>query len=307
MSLNQDITDSFEKIRRNAEGLVQKHTECNFDLRSDIEELIQELKIHQSELELQKEELKLSQQEISLLHQKYFEIYEFAPCGYLTLDTYGFIQHINLTGITMLGIDRGNIGNQTVFSNYISFPWKDHFREALHSSAKNNEKKSIDIKLDLKDGATKWVRMIVKPEQNNRSSVFQWQMILMDITDRKQAEQALQQSENYYRLIFETSGSAMCIIEEDTTISHVNNNFAALTGYSQQDIEWKKSWLDFVHLEDQAWMKEYHYLQIGEPRTVPLNYEFRFLHRNGEIRNGYLGMDIIPGTTKTVVSLVDIT
>ncbi|MFP4256193.1 MAG: PAS domain S-box protein, partial [Desulfobacterales bacterium] len=129
----------------------------------------------------------------------------------------------------------------------------------------------------------------------------------IDITDRKQAEEALRQSENYYRVIFETSGSAMFILEQDTTISHVNSNFEKLSGYSKDELEWKKSWTEFVHSDDLDWMKKNHYWRRRDPRAAPLSYEFRFFVRSGELRHGCLTVDMIPGTTQSVVSLIDIT
>ncbi|MGM0787813.1 MAG: PAS domain S-box protein [Thermodesulfobacteriota bacterium] len=127
-----------------------------------------------------------------------------------------------------------------------------------------------------------------------------------EITDRKQAEEALRQSENYYRTIFETSATAMFILEEDTTLSHVNSNFEKLLGYSKQEVEGKKYWTEFIHPDDVEWMKENHCLRRRDPLAAPLSYEFRFFVRNGELRHGYLTADIIPGTSRSVVSLIDI-
>ncbi|MFP4452212.1 MAG: PAS domain S-box protein [Desulfobacterales bacterium] len=129
----------------------------------------------------------------------------------------------------------------------------------------------------------------------------------IDITARKKAEEALRQSENYYRTIFETSGSAMFILEQDTTISLVNSNFEELSGYSRHELEWKKSWTEFVHSDDVDWIKKNHYSRRSDPRKVPLSYEFRFFVRSGEMRHGYLTVDMIPDTTQSVVSLIDIT
>ncbi len=131
--------------------------------------------------------------------------------------------------------------------------------------------------------------------------------VVFDISQRKQVEEALRQSENYYRVIFETSGTAMFISEENTIISDVNSNFEALLGYSRQEVEGKKSWTEFIHPDDVEWMKEYHYLRRRDPRAAPLSYEFRFFVRNGELRHGYLTADIFPGTTQSVISLIDIT
>ena len=128
-----------------------------------------------------------------------------------------------------------------------------------------------------------------------------------DVTKGKQREKTLRQSENYYRAIFETSGSAIFILEQDTTISHVNSNFEEISGYSRREIEGKKYWTELVHPDDITWMKEYHFLRRQNSRAAPQSYEFRFINRNGEVRQGYLTVDMIPETTQSVVSLVDIT
>ena len=130
---------------------------------------------------------------------------------------------------------------------------------------------------------------------------------VQDVTDRKQAEEALRQSENYYRAIFENSGSAMFIIEEDATISHVNSNFEKMLGYAKQEVEGKKFWTEFIHADDVGWMKKNHYLRRSDPRGAPLNYEFRFFARNGDLRHGFLTVDIISGTAQSVASVIDIT
>ncbi|MBA2882344.1 PAS domain S-box-containing protein [Desulfosalsimonas propionicica] len=154
---------------------------------------------------------------------------------------------------------------------------------------RRNEKRNILVAVDMIPGTNRSIASCI------------------DITDRKKAEDALRQSENYYRAIFETSGSAMFILEQDTTISHVNSNFEKLSGYSREELEWKKSWTEFVHSDDVEWMKKNHYSRRRDPRAAPLSYEFRFFSRNGELRHGYLTVNIIPNTTQSVVSLIDIT
>ncbi|MGM0656209.1 MAG: PAS domain S-box protein, partial [Thermodesulfobacteriota bacterium] len=132
-------------------------------------------------------------------------------------------------------------------------------------------------------------------------------LLIGEIVERKRAEESLRQSENYYRAIFETSGSAMFILEEDTTISHVNSNFEKLSGYAKQEVEGKKSWIEFIHADDVGWMKKNHYLRRGDPRTAPLSYEFRFFIRNGDLRHGLLTVNMISETAQSVVSVIDIT
>ena len=131
--------------------------------------------------------------------------------------------------------------------------------------------------------------------------------IIGSMIETKQAEDALRLSENYYRAIFETSGAAMIIIENDTTISRANSHFAELSGYSVQELEWKKSWTEFVHPDDVAWMAESHHLRRRNPDAAPRRYEFRFITRHEDMRYILLVVDIIPGTDQSVASCIDIT
>jgi len=121
------------------------------------------------------------------------------------------------------------------------------------------------------------------------------------------AENAQRQSENYYRTVFETSGTAMCILDDDISISQVNANFEELTGYSKQEIEGKKYATEFVHPDDLELIKENHYLRRQDPDNSPRRYEFRFMNRQNEVRNIDLFVDMIPGTAQTIVSGIDIT
>ncbi|MCF8112151.1 MAG: PAS domain S-box protein [Desulfobacteraceae bacterium] len=131
--------------------------------------------------------------------------------------------------------------------------------------------------------------------------------LIGEIVERKQAEQALRQSENYYRTIFENSASALFIIEEDTVISQVNSKFEKLMGFSRDEVEGKKSWTDFIHPDDVGWMKEYHYLRRRDAAAAPSSYEFRFISRDGRVRSGFLTVAMIPGTPKSIAFLIDVT
>ena len=122
---------------------------------------------------------------------------------------------------------------------------------------------------------------------------------------RKRAEQALRESEDKYRTIFESTGTAMAIIDEDMNISLVNEETQKLFGYSSDDFAGKK-WTDFIVPDDLDRMREYH-SKRWTSGTVPSGYEFRLIAKDGNIRNVYLTIAVIPNTKKSIASLLDIT
>ncbi|MCG2762540.1 MAG: PAS domain S-box protein, partial [Candidatus Atribacteria bacterium] len=127
-----------------------------------------------------------------------------------------------------------------------------------------------------------------------------------EITERKQAEKTLVESEEKYRTIFENTGTAVIIIEEDKTISMANAQSEKLSGYSKEEIENKMKWTDFVILEDLKMMDEYHTARRKVGEKPPTEYEFRLIDKKGNMKNIFLKIGIIPSTKKSIASLIDI-
>jgi len=130
---------------------------------------------------------------------------------------------------------------------------------------------------------------------------------LIDITEQKRIELALKESRNLYQAIFENTGSASIIIEEDTTIALANPEWVNLSGYSKAENEGKICWTEFVLPEDLERMKAYHHSRREFDVNAPRKYEFRYIRRNGEVRHMINTVAIIPGTKRSVASLIDIT
>jgi PAS domain S-box-containing protein len=128
---------------------------------------------------------------------------------------------------------------------------------------------------------------------------------LSDVTDLRRREHALQDTLSRYQAILDYTGSATAIIEEDSTISYINPEFEKITGYVKEEIEGKKRWMDFVIPEDVDRMLLYQ-SSIGQI-NAPHAGEFRFIRWDGQVRNGYVTLAVIPDVKKFVFSILDIT
>ena len=146
----------------------------------------------------------------------------------------------------------------------------------------------------------------VNPLTDDRGEKIGRIVSFRDVTEYKKVERELRESEKMYRSIFENTGTATVIIEENGIISLANTGFENLSGYSRDEIEGKKYWTDFVAKKDLERMKKYHMDRLSN-RDVPSNYEFHFVDRNGIVKDIYLTIALIPDTKKSVASLLDVT
>jgi diguanylate cyclase (GGDEF)-like protein/PAS domain S-box-containing protein len=121
------------------------------------------------------------------------------------------------------------------------------------------------------------------------------------------ANAALRESEAHYRTIFESSESPMLIVEEDMTVSLANAKVELLTGYLKSEILGAKMWTDIIIPEDRERMKGYYVLRRKHPHAGPQRYEFRIRDKMGVVKEIYSSVALIPGTRKSIASLMDVT
>ena len=99
-----DEWDDVAWLREKAEDeLAEKRAELAEYSQHDLEELVQELRVHQVELELQNEALCATQAELQVVRDDYARLYDEAPVGYFSIDPDGRIARVNRTGADLLG------------------------------------------------------------------------------------------------------------------------------------------------------------------------------------------------------------
>jgi PAS domain-containing protein len=105
---NDNASPETLRLRRQAEDRLREKAPKALQpsTQDEVHRIHHELQVHQIELELQYEELHRSKDEANEVLERYVDLYDFAPIGYLTLDDKGTIRAANLTGATLLGEDR---------------------------------------------------------------------------------------------------------------------------------------------------------------------------------------------------------
>ena len=105
MKKKEALSDELSALRRRAEERLQKKKGLSIS-SDDMHRIIHELSVHQIELEMQQEELQQSRDEMEKGLERYTELYDCAPVGYLTLARDSTILELNLKATKMLGVDR---------------------------------------------------------------------------------------------------------------------------------------------------------------------------------------------------------
>lgn len=126
--------------------------------------------------------------------------------------------------------------------------------------------------------------------------------------ERKKVEEALRQSEKRYRALFESTGTAILVVENNGMIRLANAEFENLSGCSKQDLEGKRSWREFCLQGDREPV-----LRPDQPHrtsgsdAIPSTQELKFIDRFGNVKHIFMTTAKIPDTGSHVVSLIDIT
>jgi PAS domain S-box-containing protein len=164
------------------------------------------------------------------------ELYNHAPCGYHSLDTEGTFVRINDTELKMLGYAREEIVGKKKFSDLLTPDSLKTFQKSFPLFKQRGWVKDVEFELLRKDGSILPVTInaiAVKDAQGNflvsRSTIF-------DISERKLQQEALQESEAKYRLLFESNPHPMCVYDVET-LQFLAVNQAAINhyGYSREE------------------------------------------------------------------------
>jgi diguanylate cyclase (GGDEF)-like protein/PAS domain S-box-containing protein len=192
-------------------------------------ELIHELRTHQIELELQNEELRRIQQELLQSRQKYTDLYDFAPSGYLTLSDKGLIAQLNHRTAELLGKKRDQLVNQSLFQ-YIEITDRDILFLWLRKARNSNRPEICELRFQNPKGHLHvQLRGYVSQIAGNSC---QYLITLTDITERVMAsERILMLSQ-----AVEQSPVSVVITDPGACIEYVNPAFERITGYQAQDV-----------------------------------------------------------------------
>jgi PAS domain S-box-containing protein len=184
--------EKLNNFRLKAEKILDRQLPSDLTPRSS-EELLHELQVHQIELEMQNDELRRAQIIIEESRDRYLDLYDFAPIGYLTLNRDGEILETNLTCASLLGIERNKLINQR-FVSWVKSEHKDHWYQHFLRTRQSGGKHSCELQLKRGDGSFLYAKLAsIQTKAANDAPV---RVILTDITEQIQMEREVQERRN---------------------------------------------------------------------------------------------------------------
>jgi diguanylate cyclase (GGDEF)-like protein/PAS domain S-box-containing protein len=268
---NQYRQLTHEKLQQRLDELqASGQKQCNV---SSLQNLLHELQVHEIELEMQNRELREAQLKLEESRDRYADLYDFAPVGYLTLDQNGIIQELNLTAAASFGRTRMSLIQAPL--SLLLAPGQTrqligHLRNVI--SAPKKQKVVTDLTLKHRQGVVSKARFesvefydATKQEHAIRSA-------MIDITEQKLAEEFLRQAhheletkvtertadlmaanqslerESRERVqlddrlrqaakVFDSTQEGIVITDVDCNIVAVNWAFTQITGYSEASVK----------------------------------------------------------------------
>ena len=177
------------ELRRHAEQRLQTREQTpQSTIRNpqSAQRLVHELQVHQIELEMQNEELRRMSARAGVLTAQYFDLYEFAPTGYVTLDPEGVIRQVNLAGARLLGVGRSQLVNRRL-GLFVAGGDRRAFSDFLQRVFASQAKECCEVTLPQAGSHLLSLRI-----EGTRSTEGQeCRAVLFDVTERQQAEAAL--------------------------------------------------------------------------------------------------------------------
>ena len=182
----------------------------------EVQRLVQELQVHQLELEMQYEELLLVQAEAESSRLQYVELYDFAPVGYCTLSAAGTMQQLNLHTSQLLGQDRQRLLRRRL-ALFVVPADRDRFAEFVARLWRApGQQQSCELTMRRTDDTTFFAQLegVATPEGDDETlPPLSCRLVLLDVTARHRATDALAASEARLRATFEQARDGMVLLD----------------------------------------------------------------------------------------------
>jgi PAS domain S-box-containing protein len=197
MTQDRDSKDKLSELRQRAEAALTEKAGSASDVSQlsseDVQKLIHELQVHQIELEMQNDELRRAQLALEESRDRYLDLYDYAPVGYFTLDKNALVLEANLSGASLLGMERDRLINKQLI-RFVHKDSQDTFYFHRNQVLETTTRHICEIKLVKPHGGWFHAQLESVGIADPGGEISRLRTAISDITDRKLAEEAVQRA-----------------------------------------------------------------------------------------------------------------
>ena len=289
---SKNIKDN--NLRKKAEKVFTKQFDSITNNSNNLEEVIYELRVHQIELEIQNQELREAQIKLADSQRKYFDLYNFAPVGYFTLNQKGLILEVNLEGTALLGVERTKLQKKPFFL-YIANKDRNKFHKHLMKVLETGTKQSFELDLLKPDNHTFYSHLEIIKVSDENGNFIEFKITVTDIQDIEilqmkieelsQANKSLRESQKRMDMSQEISHLGSWELDiENNNLSWTDEIYRIFGLQPQEFGATYEAFLDAVHPEDREAVDMAYSGSIREGRDT-YEIEHRIVRKStGEVR-----------------------
>jgi len=272
---------SGDALRRRAEQVLRDGAAGGPSLpTAQALDLIHELRVYQIELELQNAELRRTQEALDIAHERYFELYDSAPVGYLTVSEDGRILELNRHAAGLLGLSQTALGD--VRLSRLVAPEDQNTYYLYHRRLTTTTDAAVcELRLLGAGNERFWARLEAVAARDPAAGERVFRTALTAIGDRKRAEQASHEREAMFRSLFDRAPIGKCLTLLDGRLSLVNQRLAEMLGHTIDELH-DLDFAAFTHPDDVAESRDHMRRMLADERSS-CAFEKRYLHRDGHV------------------------
>ncbi|MHA1148236.1 MAG: PAS domain S-box protein [Promethearchaeota archaeon] len=224
---------------------------------------------------------KLSKIKLMESEEKYRDLFENSPSAIVLMDLHRKVRDINKKTIEIFGYSKEEILNQTIdiFNELALEDTMSKIKIDFNVSSEGMIPKASELLLSRKDGTQFWgyvQHSLIKIE--NEGFI---QIIIQDISELKETQKALMQSEEKYRSILENIKEAYFEVDLKGNFTFVNDSFTKVLGYSREEAL-NMNYADILDQRNARKVSNY-YSNIYKSGIEHANFEYEAIKKNGEV------------------------
>ncbi|MBY8990944.1 MAG: PAS domain-containing sensor histidine kinase [Candidatus Lokiarchaeota archaeon] len=216
---------------------------------------------------------------LKISEEKYRELYENAPTAFFSVGTDKKVKRCNNAALNLLGYTKEELLKLEIFDLYADTDnGIKKAEEIFQQFLKDKKIQDEELQMKRKNGDIIWVSLTVNPVISDSGEIIESRSIIIDISERKKAEQKLKESEEKYRFLINNILDEVLEIELDGNITYVSPQVFDLLGFTQDEVIGTNA-MSYAHPDDLTSVAE------AIKRTVSSNEKvsvvFRLRHKNG--------------------------